>query len=137
MATTTDFGAALTAAAQGGYIAQLSGGTYTISQPIVINITSNIQGIGINGGGATLISQVPAGQPVIEFIVGPGVDLRYLELSNFTIQGNGSEGDGIKIVADGNDRGAYNWNIDNVTDNHVGGYGIDMQAPYRRGTGTE
>src|SRR5262249_2047334 len=65
---------------------------------------------------------------VIEIDVGPGVDLRYLTLSNFTIQGNGSEGDGIKIVAAGNDRWAYNWNIDNVTVNHVGGYGLDMQG---------
>src|SRR5258707_12062981 len=134
MATTTDFAAALTAAAQGGYIAQLSGGTYTITQPIVINITSNIQGIGINGGGATLISQVPAGQPVIEFIVGPGVDLRYLELSNFTIQGNGSEGDGIKIAPDGNDPRIYNRNIANATVNHLGGHdhhnpSARLQAP--------
>src|SRR5260370_10677027 len=128
MATTTDFGAALTAAVQGGYIAQLSGGTYTVTQPIIININSTTQGIGINGGGATIISQVPAGQPVIEFVVGPGVDLRYLDLSNFTIQCNGSEGDGIKIVADGNDRWVYNWNIDNVTVNHVGGYGVDVQG---------
>jgi len=128
MATATDFASALTAAAQGGYIAQLSGGTYTITQPIIININSTTQGIGIDGGGATLISKVPAGQPVIEFVVGPGVDLRYLDLSNFTIQGNGSEGDGIKVVADGNDRWVYNWNINNVTVNHVGGYGLDMQG---------
>ncbi|MBV8410476.1 MAG: hypothetical protein JOY64_22810, partial [Alphaproteobacteria bacterium] len=53
--TTTDFGAALNAAVQGGYIAQLNGGTYTISQPIVIHISSTTQGIGIDGGGATLI----------------------------------------------------------------------------------
>src|SRR5437879_1264907 len=126
--TTPDFGATLNAAVQGGYIAQLSGGTYIVTQPIVIYVNSTMQGVGINGGGATLISQVPAGQPVIEFVIGPGVGLRYLDLSNFTIQGNGSEGDGIKIVADGNDRGLYNWNIDNVTVNHVGGYGLDVQG---------
>src|SRR5215470_14263575 len=114
MASSTDLGAILTAAVQGSYVAQLSGGTYTVTQPIVIYLNSNIQGFGLNGGGATIISQVPAGQPVIEFVLGPGVDARYIELSNFTIQGNGSEGDGIEIVADGTDRGAYNWNIDNV-----------------------
>src|SRR5262249_54041404 len=123
-----DFGSILTAAAQGGYIAQLSGGTYTVTQPITIYINSTTQGIGVNGGGATIISQVPAGQPVIQFIVGPNVDLRYLNLTNFTIQGNGSEGDGIKIVADGMDRDVYNWNINNVTINHVGGYGLDFQG---------
>jgi class 3 adenylate cyclase len=126
--TTTDFGATLNAAVQGGYIAQLSGGTYTITQPIVIYVNSTTQGVGIDGGGATLISQVPAGQPVIQFVIGPNVDLRYLDLSNFTIQGNGSEGDGIKIVADGNDRWVYNWSINNVTVDHVGGYGLDMQG---------
>src|SRR5262249_21671655 len=73
------------------------------------------------------ISQDAAGQPVIEFILGAGVDFRYLDLSNFTIEGNGLEGDGIKIVADGNDRGLYNWNIDNETVTHVGGHGIDVQ----------
>src|SRR5262249_17249629 len=103
-----------------------SGGTYTVTQPIVIYLNSNVQALGLNGGGATIISQVPAGQPVIEFVLGPGVDCRYLELSNFTIQGNGSEGDGIEVVADTSDRGAYNWNINNVTVNHVGGYGIHM-----------
>src|SRR4029079_2842181 len=94
--------------------------------PIVIYLNSNVQGLGLNGGGATIIFQVPAGQPVIEYVLGPGVDCRYLNLSNFTIQGNGAEGDGIKVVADGTSCGAYNWNIDNVTVNHVGGYGIHM-----------
>src|SRR5579864_2702027 len=127
--TTTDFGAALSTAIAGGYVAQLNGGTYTVSQPIVIHINSTIQGpLGINGGGATLVSQITNGAPVIEIDVGPGVDLRYLDLSNFNIQGNGQEGDGIKIVADGNDRWDYNWNINNVNVSHVGGYGLDMQG---------
>src|SRR5215472_18855848 len=127
--TTTDFGAALSAAIAGGYVAQLSGGTYTVTQPIVIHINSTIQGpLGINGNGATLVSHITDGSPVIEIDVGPGVDLRYLDLSNFNIVGNGKEGDGIKIVADGNDRWAYNWNIDNVKVSQVGGYGLDMQG---------
>lgn len=127
-ASTTDFGATLNAAVQGGYVTQLNGGTYTITQPITIYINSTVQGVGIDGGGATLISKVPPGQPVIQFVVGPNVDMRYLDLSNFTIQGNGSEGDGIKIVADGNDRWLYNFSINNVSVNHVGGYGLDVQG---------
>ena len=126
--TTTDFGLALNSAIQGGYVAQLSGGTYTMSQPTVIHITSTTQGIGIDGGGATLVSNVTNGQPLIKIIVDPGVDIRYLNLSNFKIQGNGSEGDGIQIIADGNDRWLYNFNITNVTVDHVGGYGLDMQG---------
>ena len=126
--TTTDFGAALNAAVQGGYIAQLNGGTYTISQPIVIHISSTTQGIGIDGGGATLISNVTNGQPLIQIVVDPGVDVRYLNLSNFKIEGNGHEGDGIQIIADGNERWLYNWNVTNVTVDHVGGYGLDMQG---------
>jgi hypothetical protein len=135
--STTDFGSTLNDAIQGGYLAQLDGGTYTITQPIVINVTSTTQGaLGIDGGGATLVSQVTNGSPLIEIVVGPGVDLRYLTLENFTIQGNGSEGDGIQIVADGNDRWVYNWNINNVTVEHVGGYGLDVQGSVFEGSVT-
>ncbi len=67
--------------------------------------------LGIDLGGATIISQITNGAPVIDDRRRPGVDLRYLTLCNFTIQGNGAKGDGIKIVADGNDRWVYNWNI--------------------------
>ena len=71
---TTDFGAALTAAIQGGYVAQLTGQTYTITSPIVIHITSTYPGpVGIDGGGATLISQVTNGAPLIQIIADPGV----------------------------------------------------------------
>jgi Ca2+-binding RTX toxin-like protein len=124
-----DLGSILSAAIAGGYVANLSGATYTVTSPIVIHIDSTIQGpLGIDLGGATIVSQITNGAPVIEIDVGPGVDVRYLTLSNFTIQGNGHEGDGIKIVADGNDRWLYNWNIDNVTVQHVGGYGLDVQG---------
>ena len=78
--------------------------------------------MGIDLGGARIVSQITDGSPVIQIIVGPGVDLRYLTLSNFTIEGNGREGDGIRIVADGNDRWVYNWTLENVTVQHVGGY---------------
>lgn len=135
MWTTSDFGTALSAAMAGGYVAHLDGGTYNIASPIVIEVNNTIQGaLGINGGGARLISQVFDGSPLIEIHVGPGVDLRYLTLSNFTIQGGGNEGDGIRIVADGNDRWVYSWNIDNVTVEHVGGYGLDMQGSIFEGT---
>src|SRR5215475_11625947 len=123
---TTDFGSALTAAFQGGTVAHLSGGTYTITAPIVIHVTQTMQGpVGIDGGGATLVSQVGNGQPLIQIIVDPGVDFRYLTLSNFTIEGNGHEGDGIQLVANSNNGWLYNWTINNVTVEHVGGYGLD------------
>jgi hypothetical protein len=126
---TIDFGAALQAAIADGNVAQLTGQTYVVTSPIVIHVDSTIQGpLGIDGGGATVISQITNGEPVIQIEVGPGVDLRYLDLSNFTLQGNGQEGDGIKIVAAGNDRWVYNWNVNNVTVEHVGGYGLDVQG---------
>ena len=131
MASTTspDLGSILSAAIAGGYVANLAGGAYTVTSPIVIHIDSTTQGpLGIDLGGATIVSQITNGAPVIEIDVGPGVDARYLTLSNFTIQGNGHEGDGIKIVADGNDRWLYNWNIANVNVQHVGGYGLDVQG---------
>ncbi|WP_170303434.1 malectin domain-containing carbohydrate-binding protein [Reyranella soli] len=107
----------------------MSGQTYAVSAPIVINVTSTIQGpMGIDLGGATIVSQITNGAPVIQINAGPGVDLRYLTLSNFTIQGNGREGAGIKVVADGNDRWIYNFTVDNVTVRGVGGYGLDVQG---------
>jgi hypothetical protein len=77
--TATDFGAALTAAFQGQYVAQLTGQTYTITSPIVIHVTGTVTGpVGIDGGGATLISQVTNGAPLIQIIADPGVNMRYL-----------------------------------------------------------
>lgn len=125
----TNLETALRNAISGGYVAEMSGQSYTVAQPIVIDVMSPIQGsMGIDLGGATIMSQVSGGQPVIQINAGPGVDLRYLTLSNFTIQGNGSEGAGIKIVADGNDRWIYNFSIENVTVRGVGGYGLDVQG---------
>src|SRR5258708_5250051 len=127
--TAADFGAALNAALQGEYVAQLTGQTYTITSPIVIHVTGTVTGpVGIDGGGATLISQVTNGAPLIQIIADPGVNMRYLTLSNFEIEGNGHEGDGMQIVADGNDRGVYDWSISNVNVDHVGGYGIDVRG---------
>ena len=119
-----DLGAILKAAMAGGYLAHLTGQSYTVTPPIVINVTSTIQGpMGIDLGGATIVSQITNGAPVIQINAGPGVDLRYLTLSNFTIQGNGREGDGIKIVADGNDRWIYNFDPrERHGARHVGGY---------------
>ena len=129
MATGTDFGDILTAAIHGGYVAHLTDQTYTINSPIVIFVDSTIQGaLGIDGGGATLVSQVTHGSPLIQIVVGPGVDFRYLTLSNFTLLGNGSEGNGIEIIADGNDGWAYNWTISGVTVQGVGGYGLDVEG---------
>ena len=84
--------------------------------------------MGIDLGGARIVSQITDGSPVIQINVGPGVDLRYVTLSNFTIEGNGLEGDGIRIVADGNDRWMYCWTLENVTVQHVGGFGLDVQG---------
>ena len=102
-ATTTDLATAPNAAIHGGYVAHLTGQTYTISSPIAIHVTATMQGaLGIDGGDATFVSQVTNGAPLIKLVVDPGADLRYLTLSSFTIEGNGREGDGIQIVADGN-----------------------------------
>jgi hypothetical protein len=132
--TATNLGSMMSAAIASGSMAHSAGTSYIVTSPIVIHIDSTIQGpLGIDLGGATIISQITNGAPVIEIDVGPGVDVRYLTLSNFTIQGNGHEGDGIKIVADGNDRWLYNWNINNVTVNNVGGYGLDVQGSVSEG----
>ena len=127
--TAVDFGAALQAAMAGGYLAHLTGPSYTVTSSIVINVNSTIQGpMGIDLGGAHIVSQITDGSPVIQINVGPGVDLRYVTLSNFTIEGNGLEGDGIRIVADGNDRWMYCWTLENVTVQNVGGFGLDVQG---------
>ena len=108
-------------------MAHLTDATYTVATPIVINVTSSTQGlVGIDLGGAKMVSQIADGSPVIEIIVGPGVDLAGLTLSNFSILGNGREGDGIKIVADGADRSLHDFTISNVNVEHVGGIGLDI-----------
>ena len=71
------------------------------------------------------MSQVTGGRPVIEIVAGPGVNVSNLTLSNFSIVGNGQEGDGIKIVAAGSDR-SINLSISNVNIEHVGGIGLDV-----------
>src|SRR5512139_2134907 len=54
--TTPDLGSMLSAAIAGGYVAHSSGGTYTVSSPIVIQVNSTIQGpLGIDLGGATIV----------------------------------------------------------------------------------
>ena len=118
---------ALRAALTEGYLAHLPADTFVVTSPIVINIDSSSPSPkGIDLGGATIVSQITDGSPVIQINVGAGVDLRYLTLSNFTLQGNGQEGDGIKIVADGNDRWLYNWTVSDVNIRDVGGIGLDV-----------
>jgi hypothetical protein len=118
---------ALRAALTEGNFVHLSADTFVVTSPIIINIdSSSANPKGIDLGGATIVSQITDGSPVIQINVGSGVDLRYLTLSNFTLLGNGQEGDGIKIVADGNDRWLYNWTISDVNIQNVGGIGLDV-----------
>jgi hypothetical protein len=133
--TTSGLGAALKAAIQGGNVAHLTATSYTVTSPIVINVASTTQiASGIDLGGAKIVSRITNGAPVIQINVGPGVDLRYLELSNFSIEGNGLEGDGIKIVANGSDRSVRNWQINNVNVEHVGGSGLNLEGNISDGT---
>ena len=54
---------ALRSALLGGTVADLSGASFTVTTPIVINLTSDSQGpIGIDLGGAKIISQVTGGR---------------------------------------------------------------------------
>src|SRR5690348_3610894 len=125
----TDLNSILQSAMAGSYVAQGSGQTFTVSSTIVIHVTSTTQGpLGLDLGGGTIVSNITNGSPVIQVVVDPGVDLRYLTFSNLTIQGNGKEGAGIQIVAAGNDRWVYNFSVNNVTVNHVGGYGLDVEG---------
>ena len=57
-----------------------------------------------------------------------------LSLSNFSILGNGGEGAGIRIVADGADRSVHDWRISNVNVEHVGGIGLDVVGNVSQGT---
>src|SRR5206468_12826505 len=72
--------------------------------------------------------------PIIEIIVGAGVNIGTLTLSNFSIFGDLSGGDGIKIVADGTDRSIANLQITNVNIEHVGGIGLDVIGNVSHGT---
>jgi hypothetical protein len=54
----------------------LTDDTYTIDAPIVIEVTQSTDGpVGIDLGGAKILSQITDGSPVIEIVVSPGVDL--------------------------------------------------------------
>ncbi len=131
----TDLSLILQSAFAGSYVAQGSGQTFTVAQTIVIHVTSTTQGpIGLDLGGGTIVSNITDGSPVIQVVVDAGVDLRYLTFANLTIQGNGHEGAGIQIVAAGNDRWVYNFSVNNVTVNHVGGYGLDVEGSVFEGT---
>lgn len=109
--------------------------TYTVSAPIVINITHSYQGqVGIDLGGAKITSNITNGAPLIQINVAPGVDVSNITLSNFSIYGTGSDGDGIKIVADGTDRLLHDWTIKDVTIQHVGGAGLNVIGNVSDGT---
>src|SRR3954470_13351847 len=125
----TDLVSILQAAFAGSYVANGAGQSFTVSKTIVIYVSSTTQGpIGLDLGGGTIYSNITDGSPVIRIEIGPNVDLRYLTLSNFTIQGNGREGAGIQVVAAANDRWIYNFTVDHVTVNHVGGNGLDVEG---------
>src|SRR4051812_10172759 len=125
----TDLGSILQGAFAGGYVANGAGHSFTVSKTIVIYVSSTTQGpIGLDLGGGTIYSNITDGSPVIRVEIGPNVDLRYLTFANFTIQGNGREGSGIQVVAAANDRWIYNFSVDNVKIDHVGGNGLDVQG---------
>jgi Ca2+-binding RTX toxin-like protein len=106
-----------------------------VSKTIVINVTASMQGpVGIDLRGAKIFSQITDGSPVIEIIVGPGVNLNGLTLSNFLIEGTGQEGDGIKIVADGSDRSVQNSTFSNLELEGLGGIGLDVLGNVSHGT---
>ncbi|HZB53006.1 MAG TPA: Ig-like domain-containing protein, partial [Reyranella sp.] len=118
---------ALKAALGGGTIVHLTDTSYIVTSSIVINITTSFQGpLGIDLGGAKILSQITDGGPVIQINIAAGVDIGTLSLSNFSIQGNGLEGDGLKIVVDGADRWIRDLDIRNVNVEHVGGIGLDV-----------
>jgi hypothetical protein len=95
----TDLAFILQSAMAGSYVANGTGQTFTVSKSIVIYVNSTTQGpLGLDLGGGTIVSNITDGSPVIQVVVGPNVDLRSLTFSNFTIQGNGREGDGIPVV---------------------------------------
>jgi hypothetical protein len=126
---------ALKTAMASGTVVHLTDATYTVSKTIVINVTASTQGpVGIDLGGAKIFSQITDGSPVIEIIVGPGVNLNGLTLSNFLIEGTGQEGDGIKIVADGSDRSVQNFNFSNLELEGLGGIGLDVLGNVSHGT---
>jgi hypothetical protein len=131
---TTTLETSIKAALTSGTAVHLTNSTYTVTAPIIINVTSSSQGAIIDLGGAKIMSQIAGGGPVIEIIVGAGVNLNGLTLENFSINGNGREGDGIKIVADGTDRSITNLNISNVNIEHTGGIGLDVLGSVANGT---
>jgi hypothetical protein len=70
---------ALKAALAGGTVVHLTDTSYTVTSSIVINITASFQGpLGIDLGGAKILSQITGGGPVIQINIAAGRRYRHV-----------------------------------------------------------
>jgi hypothetical protein len=123
----TDFGAIITAAAAGGYVAQLNPAVaYTISAPINIQINANITRWGVNGNGAKIQSLITTSEDVWTISIPTGdsdVNLEFLYLANFQLGGSGTDGNGLTIISESSASYIYNFIMDALTIRSFGGAG--------------
>ena len=126
---------ALRAAIAGGFVAHLTDATYTVTTPIVINVTRSTQGpVGIDLGGAKIISQIANGAPVIEIIVAPGVDFGGLTALQLLDPGQRPGGRRHQAGRRRHRSLASDFTMSNVNIEHVGEIGLDMLGNASQGT---
>lgn len=124
--TTAQLAAAMQTAVNNGQMLTIGGGTFTVSSPIVITMSSAQTGpMGFDGGGCKFISTMTGGQDVITYqCLIDGVNLRFLNLKNFTIIGSGSEGNGLKVHVPTNASWIYNSKFEDIALINCGANGM-------------
>jgi len=133
----TDFTAALQAALDNGTMYETNFPTYDVAQTIALNISASTAGpFGFSLGGIKLNSQITDGAPVMKINVtgGSGTDVRYLNIRDFGIWGNGAEGDGLVIECDTNDKWLHNWKLEDIVIEGCGGNGAVIEGSIFEGS---
>lgn len=131
--TTAQLAAAMQAAADNQQVLKINGGTFNVTSPIVVTFGGVKDTFGFDGGGCKFNSSLGAGQDIITYKwdgVTSGSDIRYLQIRNFTINGNGTERDGLVLESPGADAACpvYCSQITDVNVKNAGRHGIRISG---------
>lgn len=122
-----DLGAILLDAFTNGYVAYATRKTYTVASPILINLTADSIGAGFDGRGCVITSTITNGSDVITIQFDPaasGHNLRNFVLSNFTINGSGTDGNLFVLRCAQSTSFIYDFALYNCVFNFGGGHGM-------------
>jgi hypothetical protein len=122
------FSRALQSAATKGHTIIVPGQSYAIAKPIVFNSTADIgRTWGLQCQGAKLISKITTGENIMTLTAKHVV--RYFRISGgLTIQGTGSDGNGLHLAALSSSVFFYNAFLEGVSVERVGGHGLMFEG---------